>query len=255
MKKTYWFAAAFGAFLCVASTSCSNEEELNENPVSEKIAYDKDEVVSDEEVIFSTFDHAQKNGLKSTGFYTYDIRVLHGNSNDFPDLVNIGGYSYSKLDQDFNEGAGGEWIYLYYRTYNTTVEQPLTNMAAIASRRWYSESDLRSCMSDYAGAWYPGRDQNDNPVDMNAGSGGKYVYLELSKDNMYAPITGIQVVSTTKDYIYLKSKVVDGRTYYPVKCYTDILDNANRNVLWQAMEFNMDTNKHKKNIYIYYTRD
>ena len=257
MKKVYCFAALFGAILGVSLASCSSdEEELNENPISEKVAYDnKDKVDTDEEILFSTFDEQKKNGLKSSTILTYDIKILHGNSNDFPAGQYIGNDGwYNKLDIDLNEGAGGEWIYLYYRTASN-VEDCVTNMAAIASTRWYSEADLRKCMSDYAGAWYPGRDQNNNPVDLNAGSGGKYVYLELSKDNMYGRITGFQVVSTTKDYTYVKSKVEDGRTYYPVKCYTDILNNAGRNVLWQAMDFNMDTNKHKKNIYIYYTRD
>ncbi|MCR5569473.1 MAG: hypothetical protein K6G31_09390 [Paludibacteraceae bacterium] len=262
MKKTYWFAAAFGAFLCIAPTSCSNENEmLEENPTSEEIVFDKDEVVSDEEIIFSTFDKSKKNGLKAGGAQTYDIRVLHSSSNDLPDSKYMDGGWYYKLNLDLNEGAGGEWIYLYYR-FAYSVEESITNLVGIASRNPSTQSSLRSYINrtnftpfavakDYGFA----TDENSNLVNLNAGSGGKCVYLGMTKNSYFAPITGIQVVSTTKDYINQNSKVEDGRTYYPVKCWCSILDNANRDVVGRTLDYNMDTKKHKKNIYIYYTRD
>lgn len=267
MKKTYWFAAALGAFLCIASTSCSNENEmLEENPTSEEIAFDKDEVVSDEDVVFSTFDKSKKNGLKNSSTLLccsaiYDLRVLHSSSNDLPDSKFMDGGWYYKMNVDLNNGAGGDWVYLYYR-YCSSVETPITNLVGLASKYSCSQSTLRdyvnsSSFSPFASVKDYGfvTDENSSLVNLNAGSGGKYVYLGMTKNNHFSPITGIQVLSTTKDYINQNSKVESGCTFYPVKCWNSILDNSNRNVVGRTLDYNMDTKKHKKNIYIYYTRD
>ncbi len=264
MKKTYWFAAALGAFLCIAPTSCSNENEmLEENPTSEEIAFDKDEVVSDEDVVFSTFD-VKQNGLKASGYtsgYIYDIKVLHSSSDDLPEVKFMDGSFYYKMNVDLNNGAGGDWVYLYF-CMPYSVEQLMTNMVGLASRHSCSQSTLRdyvnsSSFSPFASVKDYGfaTDENSSLVNLNAGSGGKYVYLGTTRNSHFAPITGIQVISTTKDYINQNSKVENGRTYYPVKCWNSILDNSNRNVVGRTLDYNMDTKKHKKNIYIYYTRD
>ncbi|MBR6104632.1 MAG: hypothetical protein IKP81_06215 [Paludibacteraceae bacterium] len=256
MKKVYCFAALFGAILGVSLASCnSEEEELNESPVSEKLAFDKNETLSDEEVLFSTFDNAQKNGLKSSTILTYDIKILHGNSDNFPEGQYIGNDGwFNKINIDLNNGAGGEWIYLYYRTANS-VENCITNMMGFASGKSYTTTDLMKYMSScFNTAWFPGFDQNNNPVDLNAGAGGKYVYLELSKDRTYAPITGIQIVSTTKDFTQIKSKVEGGRTYYPVICCTTVSEGGCL-LYGRPMDFNLGTKKHKRSIFIYYTRE
>lgn len=265
MKKTYWFAAALGAFLCIAPTSCSNENEmLEENPTSEEIAFDKDEVISDEDVVFSTFDKKQ-NGLKANNVYVlsdiYDLKVLHSPSNDLPEVLFMDDGFYYKIDVDLNNGAGGDWVYLYYR-YCTSVETPITNLVGLASKYSCSQSTLRDYVNSSSFSPFASvkdysfvTDDNLSLVNLNVGSGGKYVYLGMTRNSHFAPITGIQVISTTKDYINQNSKVENGRTYYPVKCWNSILDNSNRNVVGRTLDYNMDTKKHKKNIYIYYTRD
>lgn len=268
MKKVYCFAALFGAILGVSLASCnSEEEELNESPVSEEIIFDnKGELPdTDEEVLFSTFDNVKQNGLKGLNdINTYDLTVLHSANDDLPTyyIDQNGGY-FSRINIDLNNGAGGEWMYLYYRAIPyTSTEAKVTYLVGLASSYACSQSTLRDYVNksnftpfarvkDYGFV----TDRNGNLVNLNAGSGGKNVYLGMTKNQYFAPITGIQIVSTSQSKLTQTSKVENGRTWYAVQCWNSIYDLSGRNVVGYSMDFNMDTKKHKRFIYIYYTRD
>lgn len=266
MVKKFQFAALFGALMFVApSCSNENEESFDVEPVSEKVVYNniKGDETSIEDIIVSAEDLFKKTGLKNVSGnpYYYDIKVKHSKTYNFPDEIFENGKTWKKMDCDLNSGAGGEWIYLYVRVNKSFLDEPIRSFVGVASNKSHTYSSLKSFVDKNCnGYWVPvGETDYAQPFDLNAGAGGKWVYLAASYDQTVwdKPITDFKVISTANDYTYKSTMKFenDPRTYRPVISCSNINNNLGRNIYGLAFDFNTDTKKHNKNVYIFYTRE
>ena len=177
----------------VAEMDIYNAEDLSENlekyfnSGSDKISSEFKASVSVKQYITSIHigtgnsEMTAKNVLRQLG-------ILEGN------IVNL----------DLNSNAGGEFIYLGYKT-TTDPTKALTGVCA----DYFSganSSDITYDDSNYTII----------PTDLNKGSGGKYIYLYYTTDsNAGQPITGIQWQQNNN----FQFKTADG--YDVVRCTTD----------------------------------
>lgn len=85
---------------------------------------------------------------------------------------------YEKIDQDLNEGSGGDYIYLCFKR-GTDSNRAINGIEVISGR-----NDRITAPSGF---------ERIN-VDVNKGSGGKYIYICIrrGKEN---PITDLRIVS------------------------------------------------------------
>lgn len=96
------------------------------------------------------------------------------------------------VDQDLNEGAKGNWIYLCYRaedkgSLEARHAKPITNLLMVQSSKaltWTTKS-----LTDGAGksAVYTRIDS-----DLNKNAGGQFIYLCYTTSEDYAPLTAIE---------------------------------------------------------------
>lgn len=92
---------------------------------------------------------------KKIGDAITDIRVYATKENNQKPLA-----GFTKIPVDLNKGAGGDYIYLYYRT--SATDTWVTGVNVISG----SNSSI-TCQNGWSKI----------PVDLNEGSGGKFIYL------------------------------------------------------------------------------
>lgn len=134
---------------------------------------------------------------------------------------------YQLINADLNAGAGGNFIYLCYKLGENIDEAYTDFFMEYRGSSAGSETNPMNHNSNYV-------DYTRNSMDLNWGSGGKFIYLWTSKANTLPPITDITVVF-------------------------DNPDNVNPDwpsVYWQNTQSPADVNKSVggKFIYIKYTR-
>jgi len=122
------------------------------------------------------YAYQQKNNQVAKGAQVItDLLILVGENVSTPD-------GYKKISQDLNQGAGGDYIYLCTKAEEYKQE----NIANVIKDIWVVSGDVEHSPLpegyQYAGfTWYavPGSNTSTHtvPVDLNAGAGGKYVYL------------------------------------------------------------------------------
>ena len=83
-------------------------------------------------------------------------------------VTNSNGYGYPGAD--LNEGAGGDWIYLY-ENRSKDCGDPIKEIAIVAT----TSSSYTPCCG-----WHISN-LDKNIVDMNRGAGGKFIYLIYKK--------------------------------------------------------------------------
>lgn len=91
-----------------------------------------------------------------------DIKVLEGKQAKPP-------RGYKKIDVDLNKGAGGKYLYFCYSkaTDSVDVQDPIIDIKIIST----SSKSQKS----------PGAGWEKNPVDLNWGAGGDYIYMYTKK--------------------------------------------------------------------------
>ncbi len=124
-------------------------------------------------VLFSSEDYEKRNPrLKAigtsegtSGYFIDDIKGhVGGNAPDTRD-------GYTKIPVDLNEGAGGQYIYLYYRKNNIGR---FTSLNAFTS--WRPELPFASSSKRALGVNF----DNSLWTDLNRGAGGPFIYIEGS---------------------------------------------------------------------------
>lgn len=128
---------------------------------------------------------------------------------------------------DLNRNAGGDWIYLGYKT-TTSSDKAITHILA----DYFNSAQTKGITSN-------GFSMNILNSNLNSNAGGKYIYLYYTRDKGAGkPITEIKYqYNETFEY-----GNADG--YYVLKCFTT----------GAAMDLNMDTNKRGDIIYLWYKR-
>jgi len=120
--------------------------------------------------VFSTENSKLKATGNSTGNgYICSLMTSVRNDNTAPNIMD----GYSKIPVDLNEGAGGKYIYLYYKKTtplepNTT---PITELDVITNccmAILFPPYSWNICGQSFgSGGW----------TDLNQGAGGDYIYL------------------------------------------------------------------------------
>ncbi|MCL2257788.1 MAG: MACPF domain-containing protein [Candidatus Bathyarchaeota archaeon] len=98
---------------------------------------------------------------------------------------------YDLVDIDLNAGAGGNYIYLCYK--KATTGTPITDMFI----DYYSNAQT-ACTKTMT---HNGTCANYTmlPIDLNAGAGGKFIYLWITKDQKKLPIKEINAFMDSKE--------------------------------------------------------
>jgi hypothetical protein len=187
-----------------APTTQVNEEGLKTVPffevakgdsIAKGILREKPEFDEDVVVLATSEDLLKGESISGGAGYIYDLKVSIRNSNNAPNMQD----GYTKLNVDLNEGAGGKWIYLYYKK----TDQAISALS-------YIRSDAVSVLSQIE-TLFPnleklGRTFSNNLwADLNDGAGGKYIKLSGQRyPIIYGYNTGglaiqnIAVVSSTQ---------------------------------------------------------
>eukprot|EP00731_Ephydatia_muelleri_P013476 Em0007g786a len=85
---------------------------------------------------------------------------------------------YIRVNQDLNQGSGGNYIYLCYST-DPIFGEPVTEILVMASTSGSVPTPFRYTLI---------------PQDLNKGAEGKYIYLMYSKNGDF-PIKGIYAIA------------------------------------------------------------
>ncbi len=95
-------------------------------------------------------------------------------------------FGYIKINKDLNAGAGGQYIYLCYKEGLDDInnsDKPITNIEVVVAN---SLNEARNIIP---------ANHTLMEYDLNAGAGGKYIYICYSKETTYEPIRSIQIIS------------------------------------------------------------
>lgn len=121
----------------------------------------------------------------TTGTYSpiTNLVLVNGGGTDCKNSTPSG---YTLIDQDLNSGAGGQYIYLCY-TRETTYFHDYTYHTRLPIRTlevWNrSSGSTYSWGGNSSGSFYDVYSENGpNPLDLNKGAGGDYIYLLYSRD-------------------------------------------------------------------------
>jgi hypothetical protein len=114
---------------------------------------------------------------------------LYATSGDKGNTYDRNGYKYHKVDQDLNEGAGGDYIYLYVCYGNsdgTSGRAPISHIAVAY------DADQADAFDDIPSNWT----RVDHDLNKNVGSHSDYVYLCYYRDENYeyTPVTNVYVL-------------------------------------------------------------
>ena len=129
---------------------------------------------------------------------------------------------YTVIGKDLNKGSGGCYIYLGYTLGDEGRVTPITNLTLVNYSKSQSWSEKMITVNGITAKYYR------LTVDLNKGSGGKYIYLCYTYDKQYKPLTGIDVC-------------YGGDT---IASYWDI-------ITWAGTKTNADVNKGSGGKYIY----
>ena len=101
---------------------------------------------------------------------------------------------YQLINADLNAGAGGNFIYLCYKLGENIDEAYTDFFMEYRGSSAGSETNPMNHNSNYV-------NYTRNGMDLNWGSGGKFIYLWTSKANTLPPITDITVVFDNPDNV------------------------------------------------------
>lgn len=138
-----------------------------------------------EKEISSTFGKFKdtKGVVPPAKTYISEIYIGYGNSEIAAKamLYNKDIPSSNIINLDLNKGAGGEWIYLGYKTTNSR-DEAITNIVA----DYYGKKQSKNIQ-------YEDSEMQIINVDLNKGARGKYIYLYYTRDSKAGkPITDIK---------------------------------------------------------------
>ena len=150
--------------------------ELAKGDTIEKGIYREKPLFSEDvQVLFSSQETTSMSGknplTKASGYsggsgYIYDLKTSVRDKNDAPTTMD----GYTKIPVDLNEGAGGKWIFLYYKKTSQPKDALFNvNVRISSTRNLVANGGYRKLGLAFAnGGW----------TDLNQGAGGKYINLE-----------------------------------------------------------------------------
>ena len=162
--------------------------------IPKDIFRDKPVFGDDVEVLFTTENQlkaewASESWDKSYKYIHYDFKTWVSKKNDAPNSKD----GYTKIPVDLNEGAGGKWIYLYFKKTNN-IGEGLSEINVKAHA-------LPILNTDNLLYWKTGTEFGSNSwTDLNEGAGGNYIKLQAMRTaSSYKGeiITEIAIVSST----------------------------------------------------------
>ena len=109
-----------------------------------------------------------------------DLRIIYGKAATAP-------FHYTIIPADLNSGARGEYIWLAY-SQHIKNGAPITGIQVSSSKK---KNDVTSIPPGYTKV----------EGDLNRGAGGRYIYLSYTRDPSRPPITAVDVIVGTKDWI------------------------------------------------------
>ncbi len=184
------------SILCRAFMKDQSEWKQREKAINDAIKYMADEHKKNNAKYVSSTPFISKAELEKTNQTPpaakpiTDLICLNKGKSDAPRearklendgwtlLKNSNGNAY-----DFNEGAGGNYIYLYYKTNGST---PITGLRAF----------IGDDKGDKPSGTYVKNSHNMTEIcDFNDEAGGKYIYLEVIKGGSTGSITALDVTS------------------------------------------------------------
>lgn len=128
------------------------------------------------------------NRLEDIEMYVSDIRISSDSSKSNARFSQSG---YTLVDQDLNEGAKGNFIYISYRTipkseFTKTGRKPITNLLMVQSSKALNWSAKTLTDGNGRRASYTRINS-----DLNKGAGGQFIYLCYTTSNIYPPLVAV----------------------------------------------------------------
>ncbi|MGE4289710.1 MAG: hypothetical protein AB7E36_13585 [Salinivirgaceae bacterium] len=128
-------------------------------------------------VLFSTESKLKATGYSIGSDYITDLYVSIRSSNTTGTTGQFDGLTWNRIPVDLNEGAGGYYIYLYYRKDPNSL--PIRDIVGIHQNTYLGYvDDIINIHPQYDIVERYG----DKRADLNDGAGGDYIYLIYSKD-------------------------------------------------------------------------
>jgi len=132
------------------------------------------------------------NSPSAAAEYISDIKFVSASKEKTASGLRPDGYNLIK--NDLNAGAGGDFIYLCYKT-TTNPDEAITNIVMDRSGKSQSYSKITAeCKGINA-------EYVRNETDLNKGAGGDFIYMLTTRDKRYQPLRRIDVAFDTPDSI------------------------------------------------------
>jgi len=138
------------------------------------ICREKPEFADDVTILFSSEEYEKSNPLMkavgssegTSGYFITDIKTSVRDQNNAPNTMD----GYTKIPVDLNEGAGGKYIYLYYKKGGYAGNfMALNAFSSAVPLPPYSSSSGTALGRNFSnGMW----------TDLNNGAGGPFIYIE-----------------------------------------------------------------------------
>ena len=116
-----------------------------------------------------------------------DLKVVYGKGA-------TGEEKYTVIPTDLNSGAKGEYVYLAY-SKDTSFGEPITAIQVAAS----GDENDPACIP-------PGYTKVQG--DLSKGARGKYIYVSYVKGTTPNPVTDVEVIVGTKQWIWPKKDYI-----------------------------------------------
>jgi hypothetical protein len=158
--------------------------------------------------------------------YICDLKTHVSRKNNAPATITIDGHTYYKIPVDLNEGAGGKWIYLYYRYIDGTGNPAHVRDGLISIDAKSQGAPILDADGLFERA---GKEANGHWADLNDGAGGKYVKLQALHWHSYVNYTGniitdIAITSSSNSSTYYYGETGNIGTWHRVN--VDLNDGA-----------------------------
>jgi len=147
----------------------------------------------DATILFTTESKLKTTGVTSGGCWISDLTVSIRRDNTVGDWLG----DYQKIPVDLNEGAGGKWIYMFYKK-SCSSSSCITDLEVSIGKDYTARSYLafpNSLWKVVTAYW------DDSWADLNDGAGGDYIYALYRRNPQFNPIRDIMIVSANSSTI------------------------------------------------------
>ncbi|MCR5635738.1 MAG: metallophosphoesterase [Clostridiales bacterium] len=134
-------------------------------------------------------NHYYIDQYENNSVYVSDLRASF-NSRERHAVSELTDAGYTVIDKDLNDGSGGDYIYLGYKT-TSSKNDAITDIMLVKGGE---ANKTRTEVINGKNVVYQAVTSKDGTVvDFNKGCGGEYIYCYYTKDTVYRPITSIAI--------------------------------------------------------------